>query len=71
VIVTPKNDPNNLLQWIYNDADIDGSRIVWARDMGADENTKLKEFFRERTVWRLDPNLADPRPVPDVETAKN
>ena len=71
VIVTPKNDPDNLLQWIYNDADIDGSRIVWARDMGADENTKLKEFFRDRTVWRLDPNLSDPRPVLDVETAKN
>ena len=71
VIVTPKDDPNNLLQWIYNDADIDGSRIVWARDMGADENAKLKEFFRGRTVWRLDPNLADPRPVLDVETAKN
>jgi hypothetical protein len=71
VIVTPKNDPNNLLQWIYNDADIDGSRIVWARDMGAEETTKLKEFFRDRTVWRLNPNLIDPRPVLDVETAKN
>ena len=71
VIVTPKDDPNNLLQWIYNDADIDSSRIVWARDLGAEENTRLKEYFRGRTVWRLDPNVADPRPLPDVATAKN
>jgi hypothetical protein len=56
VIVKPKNDPNNFLQWIYNAADIDASPVVWARDMGADENRGLIEYFRGRSVWLVDPN---------------
>src|SRR5579862_1196949 len=37
VFVKAKTDPYNLFQWIYNDADIDASRIVWARDLGAEQ----------------------------------
>jgi len=63
VIVEPKRDEDNLLQWIYNDADIDGSQVVWARDLGPEENRKLVEYFRDRTVWWVDPNAASPRAV--------
>ncbi len=38
-------------EWVYNGADIDGSKIVWARDMGPDENAKLVEYFKDRTAW--------------------
>ncbi len=58
VIVKPKNDPNNFLQWIYNAADIDASPVVWARDMGVEENRGLIEYFRGRNVWLVDPNTA-------------
>jgi hypothetical protein len=57
VIVKPKDDPNNFLQWIYNGADIDGQPVVWARDLSADENRKLIEYFRGRKVWLVDPNM--------------
>jgi hypothetical protein len=57
VLVKPKTDPDNLFQWIYNDADIDTAKIVWARDMGADGNRALLEYFRDRTVWVVDPNV--------------
>jgi len=56
VLVKPKQDPDNVFQWIYNDADIDSSRIVWARDMGPQENARLLSYFRDRTVWLLDPD---------------
>ncbi len=39
--------------WVYNDADIDGSKVVWARDMGAEQNAKLLAYYRDRQVWRL------------------
>lgn len=39
-------------EWVYNQADIDGSAIVWARDMGQSKNTKLIEYFADRKIWR-------------------
>lgn len=64
VIVTAKQDPMNLLQWIYNDADIDASAIVWARDLGPWKNVELMAYFEGRTVWTLDPNENNARPQP-------
>lgn len=65
VIVKAKQDPMNLLQWIYNDAEIDNSTVVWARDLGPSRNAELMAYFQGRQVWALDPNEdnAVPRPV--------
>ena len=57
VFVRAKTDPNNLFQWIYNDADIDGSRIVWARDLGPERDAELARYFSGRQVWMVDPNV--------------
>jgi len=62
VIVKAKQDPVNLLQWIYNDADIDSSRIVWARDLDPWRNAELMAYFEGRQVWTIDPNIRDPMP---------
>jgi hypothetical protein len=56
VIVKPKNNPDDFLQWIYNAADIDASQVVWARDLGPAQNRALLDYFRGRTVWLVDPN---------------
>jgi len=37
--------------WIYNAADIDGAQIVWARDLGADANKGLLEYYPGRRAW--------------------
>jgi hypothetical protein len=57
VFVKAKTDPNNLFQWIYNRADINGSRFVWARDLGDAENAQLAASMAGRTVWMVDPNV--------------
>ena len=57
VFVKPKTDSHNLFQWIYNDADIDGSRFVWARDLGDAENAQLAASMAGRSVWLVDPNV--------------
>jgi hypothetical protein len=40
--------------WIYNRADIDNSKIVWARDMGQDANQELLRYYPNRQVWYVD-----------------
>jgi hypothetical protein len=54
-LVLVKYGPRPMLnvQWIYNDADIDGSKIVWARDMGEEGNRSLLKYFEGRRVWRV------------------
>jgi hypothetical protein len=49
---SPAHDP--LLEEVYNDADIDDSKIVLARDMGSDGNRKLIDYFHDRTVLYWD-----------------
>jgi hypothetical protein len=57
VFVKSKTDPNNLFQWIYNDADIDSARIVWARDLGEERDAQLAAYFHDRDAWMVDPNV--------------
>jgi hypothetical protein len=40
-------------EWVYNRSDIDEAEIVWARDMGEQENRRLMSYFADRTVWLL------------------
>lgn len=46
-------------EWVYNDADIDNSKIVWAREMSPSADEQLINFFKDRLVWVVD---ADARP---------
>lgn len=46
-------------EYVYNRADIDGSPIVWAQDMGEEKNRELLDYYRGRKVWLLQP---DPSP---------
>jgi hypothetical protein len=40
--------------WIYNDPDLNRSRIIWAHDMGDAENEKLIRLYPNRKVWMVD-----------------
>jgi hypothetical protein len=42
--------------WIHNAADIDRARIVWARDLGPEENEKLRNYYQDRTLWLVEPD---------------
>jgi hypothetical protein len=55
--------PQHIFQdeWVYNGADIDGQRIVWARDLGDDEDRKLAAYYRDRRPLLLEPDARLPR----------
>jgi hypothetical protein len=38
---------------VYNHADIDGSKIVWARSLGAEKDVELIRHYPNRQVWTL------------------
>jgi hypothetical protein len=40
--------------WTRNGADLDGSEILWAREMDAAHNAQLLEYFKDRRVWLLE-----------------
>ncbi len=67
-IVRYQPDHEILEEWVYNQADIDGSKVVWARDMGAEENQELIEYYKDRRVWLVEP---DERPVRVTPYAPN
>jgi hypothetical protein len=51
-------------EWVYNSADIEAAKVIFARDMGPTRNQELIDYFRDRHVWLVQ---ADATP-PTVET---
>lgn len=48
-------------EWVYNGADIDGSKIVWARSMSAEKDAQLLRYFSDRRAWLLEPESSSLR----------
>ena len=42
------------MDWVYNRADIDHAKVIWARDMGYLNNQELLEYYPDRQVWYVD-----------------
>ena len=68
----PKGEHNRRNdEWVYNRADIDGAKIVWARELDSGSNARLLAYFRDRSpfllevdkkAWRIGPLVKQPRP---------
>ena len=65
----PEHSPYE--EWIFNQADIDTAKVVWAREMGPQAMRELLSYFKDRRLWLLKvdqtPRLLTPYPksVPD------
>ena len=64
ILVRYQPDHSEFQEWVYNEADIDNAKVVWARDMGPYSNEELISYFKTRRVWLMDADEKPPRLVP-------
>jgi hypothetical protein len=58
-------------EWVYNLSDIDASKIVWARDMGPEENRELLAYYRGRQFWLVHAGSTLLEPYREAATSGN
>lgn len=58
--------PENLepVDWVQNLADIDRQKVIWASDMGSQQNQELIDYFKDRHVWLVEPVKIPPQVSP-------
>ena len=56
----PAYDPGRQIEWVYNRADIDRAKVIWAREMDEGHTARLLAYYRHRRIWLLD---TDRQPV--------
>src|SRR5579875_570979 len=61
--------PWGIWEWVYNSADIDSQKVIWAHDMGPEKNEELIRYYKDRRAWLLFADDDPPRRVPYSEAA--
>jgi hypothetical protein len=51
-------------EWVYNGADIDNSKVVWARELDPEHNKELIHYYAGRTAWLVEPDVFPTRVSP-------
>ena len=64
VIVRYKASHEQFVEWVYNDANIDASKVVWAHAMSPFEDQQLIDYFHGRQVLLWEPDQSPPRMSP-------
>jgi hypothetical protein len=64
IIVRYEPDHNIHDEWVYNGAEIDSAKVLWARELDVTQNNKLLAYFKDRTAWLVDPDNDNTELIP-------
>jgi hypothetical protein len=64
VIVRYTHQRQPLDQWVYNSADIEGSKVVWAGEVDSASDPELLNYYRDRKAWLVEPDSIPARILP-------
>jgi len=59
-------------EWVYNEANLDSSRVIWASDLDPRSNQELMRFYGDRDVWLVQPDVNGGKlsPYPSASTLR-
>ena len=74
IMVRYDNDEHNIHdEWVNNGAEIDGAKVLWARELDAQQNAALFAYFKDRKIWLVTPDddntYLEPYTPPGVATS--
>jgi len=64
VVVSYDPDHNLHDEWVYNGAEIDSAKVIWARDIDPVQNAKLFNYFEDRHIWFVYPDVNNSDLIP-------
>lgn len=64
VVIRYQPDHIHHYEWVYNAADIDRAKVVWAHELDRTKNRDLLEYFRDRKVWLLQADVEPRKLIP-------
>jgi hypothetical protein len=64
VIVRYPQDYNVHDDWVFNGAEIDGAKILWARETNTQQNERLFAYFKDRQIWLIEPEADNSELIP-------
>jgi len=69
VMVCYGEDHNIHDEWVYNGAEIDSAKVVWAREIDEEQDAKLFDYFRDRKIWLVTPDSDNTYVAPYIRPA--
>jgi hypothetical protein len=65
ILVRYERDNHNIHdEWVYNGAEIDNAKVLWARELDEDQNARLLAYFKDRQAWLVEPDRDNTELIP-------
>jgi len=50
--------------WVFNGAEIDSAKLLWARETNPQQNQRLFDYFKDRQIWLIEPEEDNTELIP-------